>query len=144
MNPDRAKISNIGNKVGNKGLDWNKIDRETLPLVKQAAEKIYHNDGKRPHRVNVHSVKKELKLENGRLEKMPECMKVIQEYSETQQHYWAREVVWAVHKILESGEDLNWYRISMYTNIKRKALISCLPELKDMDLNVWEQVRGIL
>jgi len=131
-------------KGGVKASDWKNLDREMLPLVKETAQKIYFGDGGRPHRVNPFSVSRMLKLTDGRIKKMPRCMNVITGYAETQEHYWAREVIWAVREIKNSGNMLNWRHIRDLTNMKKKDLLSCLKELKEMDKDVIEQVEHCL
>ena len=131
-------------KGGVKAYDWESLDKEMLPLVKEIAHKIYSGDGGRPHRVNSFSVSKELKLTDGRVKKMPLCMNVIASYAETQEHYWAREVVWAVKVIENSDRILNWKHIRDLINIKRTNMISCIEDLLKMNEEIGEIAKRVL
>lgn len=129
---------------GVKGYDWDRIDEETLTLVDMAVKEIYCVKGGRPHRVSIHSVEKKLNLKEGRLERMKKCKGLIDQYSESRQHYWAREVIWAVNEIEDSGKALNWKRIREITNMKKSDLSACLADLQVMDKDVWKKVSSLI
>ena len=50
----------------------------------------------------------------------------IEKNRETQEQYWAREVVWATGKILSEGQPFNWKHIRNSTNMRRKDFEKCL------------------
>ena len=53
------------------------------------------------------------------------CRAEIEKYKETQEEYWAREILWAIEKLKREGKAVNWKNIRMLTNIKKKDFIAC-------------------
>lgn len=81
-------------RKGIKRDDWEKIDEQMLEQVLDTCEKIYYNDGGRPGHVTVNAVCRNLRLPDKRFDYLPKCRKIIYEYEEKKEIYWAREVVW--------------------------------------------------
>lgn len=142
---NQGKPRQHSGKGGVKGYNWTQIDKDTLPAVKDATRKIYTGDGGRPHRVNAYAVGKELGISDRRLKMMRQCMAVIESYQETQEQYWAREVVWAVHQVQKDGEILVWRRIRDLTNMRRKDFEACLSYIDVMvDAELAERIKGLI
>ncbi len=90
---------------GRKGIkrdDWEKMDENMLQQVRDACEEIYYNDGGRPRHVTVNAVCKALEFPDKRFDYLPRCRKIIYEYEEEKEVYWAREVVWCYQHLLDS------------------------------------------
>ena len=119
-------------KCGAKPKDWMQIDENTLPLVKEAIDKLYGDGEDRPKKVTIAAVEKMLNLPSGRIHNyLPICRAEIQKYHESQEQYWAREVMWAVKKIQREGDVLNWKHIRDLTNMRRCDLTACAPYFTD-------------
>jgi len=132
-------------KGGVQAYDWDAYDLEILPDVQRVAYEIYEgSDDGRPRRVNVAAVEKRLGLTEGRLRKLHRCIDTIQSYYETQEHYWAREVVWVVEEVNRNGEALKWNTIRRKTNMKRENLDACYEDLKTLNKSVFEQVNSVV
>lgn len=132
-------------KGGVQANDWDAYDLEILPDVQRAAREIYEGtDDGRPHRVNVAAVEKRLGLPGGRLRKLTRCLDVIQSFSETQEHYWAREVIWVVRESTRMNELLNWKLIRTRTNMKKINLIASMAVVKIMDCSIYEKIKDFL
>lgn len=116
-------------KPGAKQKDWYKLDDAMLPLVKQAIYQLHGNSLTRPKRVTTFAVEKLLHLPSKQINNLPKCKAEIQKNYESQEQYWAREVVWAAQKIIANGLPFNWKHIRSLTNMRRKDLISCMPYL---------------
>lgn len=117
-------------KSGAKAYDWERIDRDTLPLVKDAIRQLQGDGINRPKKVTVFAVEKILNLPSKRISLyLPICKAEIEKYEESQEQYWAREVVWAVNKIIREGKVLNWKHIRNLTNMRKCDLIACMPYL---------------
>ena len=71
-------------------------------------------------------------------------MEEIQRYHETQEHYWAREIIWAVERIRENDETVTFTRISRKINIRREKLLGSMQELKTQDEAVYRMVYDVL
>lgn len=131
-------------KCGVKKQDWEKVDKATLPLVKKAIKELQGQDGERPHKVNVFAVSKKLGLSDKRLYLLPKCMKEVLKHQESQEQYWAKEVIWAINKIQNDGIAFNWKQIRVLTNMRKDNLIASLPQLEVMDFDIAEMVRAIV
>ena len=131
-------------KCGAKKQDWEKVDNATLPLVKKAIKELQGQGGERPHKVNVFAVSKKLGLSDKWLYLLPKCMKEVLKHQESQEQYWAKEVIWAINKIQNDGISLNWKQVRVLTNMRKANLIATLPYLEEMDLDIAEKVRAIV
>lgn len=119
-------------KSGKKTNDWEKVDRDLLPEVKKAIKNLYGNGIERPKKVTVYAIEKMLSLPSKRISLyLPLCKAEIQKNQETQEQYWAREVVWAIERIKVEGLAMNWKNIRSLTNMRKKDLISCLTHLSE-------------
>lgn len=132
-------------KCGAKPKDWKQIDRESLPLVKDAARQLWGSGGERPHKVTEFAVCKLLGYPDKRLELMPLCRAEILKHQESQEQYWAREIVWAVQKIQKEGKAPNWKQVRTLTNMRKDNVLACLPYLKEIAVpELYKMVQGIL
>lgn len=119
--------SMLSEKSGVKPNDWNCIDKDLLPQVRQVAKKLYGTRTERPHRVSVTTVCRIMELPEGYLKHLTLCLEAVKKYAESQQEYWAREVVWAACQVQRNGEILIWRRIRDLTNLRRDNFEACLP-----------------
>lgn len=120
-------------KSGTNKLDWNKIDNETLPQVREVLKQLCYNNIDRPQKISIRKIENILSIPKNRLLKCPKCKTEIEKYIETQEEYWAREVVWAVNKILKEDRPLNMKRIRELTNIRKKNLLDCVQYIDKYD-----------
>ena len=115
-------------KSGAKPQDWEQIDNDTLPLVKDVIRQLQGDGITRPKRVTVFAVEKMLHLSSKKISLyLPRCLAEIRKHEETQEQYWAREVVWAANQLMAAGSPLVWRRIRELTNMRRKNLTACTP-----------------
>lgn len=139
------KSSNKALKGMAKRKNWSKIDTETLPLVRQAIVELWGDGITRPKKVSIFAVGKLLNLTNKQIDNLPQCKAEIKKYYELQEEYWAREVAWAVNKILREGEPFNWKHIKELTNMRKKNLAACIPFLdKFVNYNMIEQIKEMV
>lgn len=115
-----------------KRQDWDLMDRETLPLVKEAIKKLQGINGERPKKVTFFAVNKILGFPDKRMELLPKCKAEIEKNQESQEQYWARELEWAIRKLLEEGEPVNYKHIRNLTNMRRSYIDSCYPYISDI------------
>lgn len=119
-------------KSGAKPQDWNQIDEDTLPLVKDAIRQLQGDGATRPKKVTAFAVEKLLHLPSKRISLyLPKCLAEIQRHQESQEQYWAREIVWAVRQVADSGGSLTWRKIRDLTNMRRRDFETCLPYAHD-------------
>lgn len=119
-------------KSGAKPKDWKQIDEDTLPLVKEAIRQLQGDGNVRPKKVTVFAVEKILNLSNKKISlHLPKCYEEIQRNQESQEQYWAREVVWAVRQVIDRGDSLTWRKVRDLTNMRRRDFEACLPYISD-------------
>jgi hypothetical protein len=115
-------------KSGAKPQDWDQIDNDTLPLVKDAIKQLHGDGTTRPRRVTVFAVEKMLHLSSKKISLyLPQCLAEIRRHEESQEQYWAREVVWAANQLKVTGSPLVWRRIRELTNMRPENYRACLP-----------------
>ena len=132
-------------KCGTKSYDWQQIDNDTLSLVKDAICKLQGEGNTRPKKVTVYAVQKILGLPDKQIDHLPQCKEDIAKYQESQEQYWAREVVWSVNKILNEGQVLNWKHIRNLTNMKKQNFSLCLPEIKKIVSDeFYRQIKNVI
>lgn len=123
---------------------WDKVDEELFPDVKKAVEEIYGNNNERPHKVTIKAVCRKLALPDKRFDVLPKCKSEILKWSESQEHYWAREVLWAVEQIENRKQELCWRRIRELTNMRKDNFFSCMEEIKKLtDDTTYEHIRQL-
>lgn len=119
-------------KSGAKPQDWKQIDEDTLPLVKDAIRQLQGDGTTRPKKVTVFAVEKMLHLSSKRISLyLPKCLAEIHCHQESQEQYWAREIVWAVRQIKNTGATLTWRKVRDLTNMHRRDFEACLPYIPD-------------
>lgn len=128
-----------------KNLDkWDKMDLELLPQVKELIKQLQDTGENRPEKISVAGICKTLNLPDKKIDKLPRCKEEIKNHMESQEHYWARELVWAVETIEKSDVRLNWKQIRNLTNLRKVNVELALYDLKDMDEKVYDMVVSIL
>lgn len=121
--------SDTPQKTGAKKYDWETIDAATLPLVKNLICKLRGDTSIRPAKITVGMIERHLGLPKKGLQNCPKCRAEILRYSESQEQFWARELIWAVNAIIDQGNSLNITQIMKITNMRKKNIVACLPYL---------------
>ena len=114
------------NKGGIRSQDWDKIDRELLPQVKEAI-KVIHNKGGRPGRVTFGSVARHLGFSEKRYPNLRLCRAEVEKNREDWEHFWAREIVYFYEQLRREGKPITVTAIMNLTNSKRRNLIRAIP-----------------
>ena len=126
------KLPKTSCRGGAKPRDWHRMDTETLPLVKGAIRQLQGDGTTRPKKVTPSAVEKMLRLTSKKISLyLPKCFAEIQRHKESQEQYWAREIVWAVRQVENTGDVLNWRKVRDLTNMRRRDFEACLPYIPD-------------
>ena len=129
-------------------VDWEQLDDETVPLLEQLVRGIYDgsaNDNGRPERVSERMVYREMGLLGHQLENMPKCRAIFEQYTESYPETWARKLIWAYHKLLETGMPFYWSDVRKLSGVKKRNLPSTIPYLrKHTDDDTFEQIMAII
>lgn len=113
--------------------DWIALDKEIAPALEKFADDIYNgidSDG-RPERITLKRVCREFEINEETFKNLHRCQKIIKKYAETQDEFWAREIVWAYKKLKEKGQLFYWSDIRKLTGIKKCNLDRVIPYLKE-------------
>ncbi|MCM1232869.1 MAG: hypothetical protein NC489_22315 [Ruminococcus flavefaciens] len=109
--------------------DWSKMDKDMLPLVKNACKRLYINKDGMPGKVCTNAVCRALDFPEKRMEYLPKCRNAIKKYEESQQVFWARKIVWHYRKLVAEGQIISYNRLCRPLNLRRVNFISTLPFL---------------
>jgi len=119
-------------KSGAKPQNWQRIDDDTLPLVREAIRQLQGDGTSRPKKVTAFAVERMLNLSSKKISLyLPKCLAEIRKYEESQQQYWAREMVWAVRQVMAAGGVVTWRRVRDLTNMRHRDYEACLPYIRD-------------
>lgn len=125
--------------------NWSDMDNKTLPLVKNVIKELQGDRCVRPKKITIFAVGKKLGLTNKQFNNLPKCRNEIEKHYETQEQYWAREVVWAANYIIDREMPFNWKHIRELINIKEINLRECMPYLHNFtDEILVERIEKLL
>lgn len=127
---DKKSVRGVG---GNRTKDWKRIDKETLPIVKDVLEGWKKKED-RPIRITCYAVAKILNVQPKYFDKLPLCRDEIKRYEVSFEEYWAKEVEWAMQHIQKENLPMNWKQLRNLTNLNRANFQSCLPYLEDANV----------
>ena len=113
--------------TGKPPVDWAAFDTETAKILEPLARSIFdgfaREDG-RPERVSERLIYRKLGLQGHRLENMPKCQEIMQQYYEPYEEHWARRLVWAYYKLkTERGnKPIYWVDLRRLSGVKERNL----------------------
>lgn len=125
--PNRTK--RYSTKSGVKCKDFNLLDNELLPRVKQTIEKLNGNSSIRPIRITVGRISRELNISVYTLKRLPCCYSYILTNTEAIEKYFAREIVWAYKQLTYKRENISRTKLCNLINLDKSNCYSCLPYL---------------
>lgn len=119
-------------QIERKGLDWEKLDKENLPLVKKTLDELQSIGEQRPCKISMYAVSKRMNIASYGLQRMELCRKEIEKRSESREEYLVRKVKWAIKTLEREGKAVKCWRICGLAKIEKDNLIACLPQLEKM------------
>jgi hypothetical protein len=119
-------------------------DIELLPRLQKVVINIYGDGDARPRKISISQVSKAMRVDSHRLKKMKRCMDFFNQYYESQEEYWARELVWAVKRTERDGDSLSFSHIQDLTNLRRDNMVDSLEALAMRDKKVYDIISSIL
>ena len=133
--------THVTRKTGPRRIDYDEIDIRAMPQVTMVVRNLLEHDD-RPEKVSFAKVQKALGLPQKAFNNMPRCRSYIEKHIESQAEYWAREVDWAIGKIMRNGDPITLSRIMKMTNMRVRDIASCCPYIRDV--GVQQIVRNML
>lgn len=128
------------NRGGRTAKEWDKEDERLLPFVKETLAGLREKKGERPVRITLFKVEKQLGIPSKQLLRLKRCKQEVEQYTETQEEYWLRELLWAVQYLLENGKEVQWTKIRHMTNLKRSSIISCMPWIEKIENEEMKEI----
>ena len=113
----RRNVKKYRSSPGVKAKDWEQIDIEIFPKVRELITETLSSD--KPIRITVGYIERMLNLPSKALTQMPLCMEEISKHIETQDEFWLRKISWARAKLKHEDQPVNWKHIRDLTNIKK-------------------------
>lgn len=131
-----------GGKPGRRPIDWDNCDKEILPKVVETISGLKNSD--KPVRITVGGVAKLVGLKSKQIDKLPLCKAEIEKYRQTQEELWAQKVVWAWGELSKEGRLISIKQIRLKTNMSIEQINRCLNELKNKDLELFDEISKLL
>ena len=142
--PRTRARSSYSTRKGAQAQDWSKLDKDSLPEVRNVIKALLVDSTSRPRRVTERAVCQLMGWPDKRLEYLPMCKAEVRRYHETMQQYWAREIVWAYRKLVDSKTKLNWRAIRDLTNIRRCDFLIAQPLLVHYaDIETCDKIKAL-
>ena len=115
-------------------IDWVEFDKQNAPILEKIASDIYYgraNKSGRPDRVSERLIYREMNFHKHRLEKLPMCKAIFEQYTEPYEETWARRIIWAYNKLkCQKGGLICWSDIRNLSGVKRENIDAILPYVR--------------
>jgi len=141
---EREEKAPVQKVYANRKQDREALDRETLPLVKQAIQELHGGGEQSPKRISVWAVVKKINISSYLLKDMELCKQEIEQSIECDAKFHARRVLWAVNVLQKSEKDIKFWRLSYLCKLEKEEVIACLPYLEQMAPKMLNTVKNIL
>ena len=122
-------MGKVARKSGPKQREWAKLDKQYLPKVEEIVDKIYGS--KKPERVSMARLEREVGIAQKQFQNLPKCKKYIEDHIETTDEFRARKVTWAVRLFLKEGRYLSINTLNRFLNFRKNDLGSCFDLITD-------------
>ena len=127
-----------GGKPGRRPLDWESLDREMLPRVKETIAELKNSE--KPQRITVGRVARIVGLKSKQIDKLSLCLDEIQRNCQTQEQFWAEKVLCAWTVLQHQEKVITIKQIRLQTNMSTEQIRRALPELKKINRAVYEEL----
>lgn len=131
-------------------VNWERYDKESFWWFEQFVMDIYYgksNQNGRPEYVSEKMICKQLDVSPDGLKNMPLCYGIYNKYKESYPENWARRIVWAYDKLIQTKSINNIYSsdIRKLSGVKEKNFIEANEHLlKYADNDKAKNIRNII
>ena len=133
------------NSSGWSGAPWERIDKESLPKVREIIRELEGNDETAPRRITVSAVARGLGTRSRHLENLPQCMELVNRYASTVEENRAKKLVWTIRKLEREGTALSKQRVFELVHMDKKAIQSAVPFIDCYaDKDTCQRIRELL
>lgn len=115
------------------------LDVYYLPLMETYIQEYREKDGEMPKRITISAISRFIGLKGRDLSYMEQCRKIVEKYTETQEEFWTRKIIWAINEIEKKNSVLCWNNIKKLLHIQKENYYSCRELLlKKVDFAIVE------
>lgn len=115
------------------------LDVLYLPKMELYIEEYKEKPGEMPKRITMSAISKQMGIKGRELYEMTECRKIVENYVESQEEFWARKIMWAISEIETNNKTLCWNNIKKLVHMKKDNYYSCRDLLlKVLDVTIVE------
>lgn len=140
---EKRKISKKNKGVIHK-IDYEKLDKEMLPRVRELINKYKGNEDICPKRITTTAITKELGLPQKRINFMVRCKEEIEKNYEEYSIFHAKKAIWAIKKLRREGREIFWYSIVDLTGISFQYKEKCLQRAMELaDAETMEIINAL-
>lgn len=106
--------------------NWDIVDDESLPLVKDMIQEFQGNEEVPPKRISIYSVEKALQFPKNRIRfYLPKCRTEIEQYVCSKDVHIAIRLQWAIQYIQNHEIPMNLNQIKLLTSIQKPRILEC-------------------
>ena len=131
-----------GGKPGRQPLDWDSLDSEMLPKVVETIAELKSSE--KPVKITLGGVARLVGLKSKQIDRLPICYAEIKKHCQSQEYFWAEKVIWAWRVLSKEGKMISIKQIRMLTNMSTGQINRCLNELKNKDLELFDEISKLL
>lgn len=116
----QRKKANRGNT---RKKNWERIDAETLPLVKDLLSQLTTEPNAKPIRITLGLIQRRLGLPEKSLNKCPQCRQLIESHIVSQDEHRRRLLIWAMNMLTYENRPINITNLMKLTNMKKCSIV---------------------
>ena len=138
---DYVKLVSYGKKRNNKNqptsnnggkrVDWNSLDKATLPKVIELIDSLNSSCEERPKKITIGLVERMVGLKECQLKRLPKCLKHVTKHIISQEEFWGQVIDWAINKLIEQNKPINITNIMKLTNLRKDNILLAKPQMQD-------------
>ena len=123
------KNNRVISHKGGKRINWEYLDKETMPKVIDLVTKLKSAGVRKPQAISIGKVERLLELREGSIKKLPNCSKYVNDNLISQEEFWAKTIGWAITKLKAENKPINITNVINITNIRKEKIINSFPYL---------------
>lgn len=101
------------------------LDKKYLPQIEKIILEYKFCSGGMPNRVTISAINNYIGLPGKQLYYMKQCKSVIEKYTETNEEFRIRKILWAIDIIKREDKPLTFYQINKLTHIHTQDYYKC-------------------
>lgn len=117
------------NSVRQQSIDL--LDKEYLPQIENIIQKYRERPGEMPKRITINAINSYIGIPGGQLYYMKQCRTVVEKYTETDEAFRVKKILWAIDVLKKSNKKLNFNQIKKLTHIHTAHYYKCRSLLID-------------